>query len=83
MPAFMPKARLLSDLRKKPGRLDFVRARLGQDGEGLTVNPANRQGSHMLGGLAVADCLIPFGREESLMSEGSWTEIIPLDWSAM
>jgi molybdopterin molybdotransferase len=80
-PALLPKARLVSGLRKKPGRLDFVRAKLGRDEVGMTALPASRQGSHMLGGLAVADCLIPFEREESAMPEGSWTEVIPLDWS--
>jgi molybdopterin molybdotransferase len=80
-PALLPKARLVSGLRKKPGRLDFVRAKLGRDEVGMTALPASRQGSHMLGGLAVADCLVPFAREESAMPEGSWTEVIPLDWS--
>lgn len=80
-PKQLLKARLLKDLSKKPERLDFVRGKLGRDAEGLTVMPSVGQGSHMLGGLAQADCLLPFAQEASALSAGTWVDVIPLKWS--
>jgi molybdopterin molybdotransferase len=75
------KARLLKDLSKRPERLDFVRGQLSQDESGFTVMPTTGQGSHMLGGLAMADCLLPFALEDSDLKAGTWVDVIPLNWS--
>jgi len=76
----MLKARLLKDLRKRPERLDFVRGKLGRDDQGLTALPVSGQGSHMLGGLAQADCLLPFALEASELPAGTWVDVMPLNW---
>jgi molybdenum cofactor synthesis domain-containing protein len=64
-------ARLTSRLSKKPGRLEWVRARLVEHREGLRVTPLAAQGSHMLGGLAQADCLIDFPCDTAELAVGS------------
>jgi molybdopterin molybdotransferase len=76
----LQKARLSSDLKKKPGRLDFVRGKLENAGSSLTVKPCMGQGSHMLGGLAQADCLILFHQESSFITTGTEVDVIPLQW---
>ena len=77
----MRKARLLKAISKKTERLDFVRGQLGQDEAGFTVTPTQGQSSHMLGGLAQADCLIPFALEDSHWEAGKWVDVLPLNWS--
>lgn len=74
-------ATLSSALRKKPGRLDFVRGRtvLQPDGT-LAVNPTVGQDSHMLSGLAKADCLIHFQSEAERIEAGSRVLIDMLQW---
>lgn len=79
--AVLQQARLLADLKKKPGRMDLVRGRLQASGEGLAVTPCKGQGSHMLGGLAQADCLILFPQEASSVTAGAVVDVIPLHWS--
>lgn len=67
-------------LKKKEGRLEFVRGtgRL-QDGTRF-VSPARRQESHMVSGLAAGDCLILFPRELSELPAGSSVSVVPLTW---
>jgi len=65
------RARLTSPLFKKPGRLEFVRGRaIVKDGE-WTVAAVRGQESHMLGGLAQANCLIHFDAESTHLPRGS------------
>jgi molybdopterin molybdotransferase len=78
--ASFQKACLSADLRKKPGRLDFVRGKLDVGGDQLAVTPCKGQGSHMLGGLAQADCLILFPQEASFLAAETIVDIIPLHW---
>ncbi len=75
-------ARLSSDLKKSKGRLDFVRGILGCDGGALNVLPSRGQGSHMLSGLAGADCLIYFPADEDRLPSGETVSIQRLDWYA-
>jgi molybdopterin molybdotransferase len=74
-------AQLLGDLRKKAGRLEFVRAKLeyGENGA-LHVRPSAGQDSHMLGGLAIADVVIHFPLEAEKLSDGSPVLVEPLVW---
>jgi molybdopterin molybdotransferase len=70
-----------SELKKDPGRLEFVRGRYHRTAQDtLEVIPTRGQGSHMLSGLAQADCLICFEREQSQLPAGSRVQTIPLDW---
>jgi len=74
-------AALESDLRKKPGRMDFVRGILSCSSEGaLDVLPTRGQDSHMLSGLARANSLIQFAAESEHLSKGQCVRLERLDW---
>jgi molybdopterin molybdotransferase len=76
-------ARLTHDLKKKPGRMEFVRGFLTNDTTGrLQVAPTRRQDSHMMGGLSVANCLIHFPKHEDRLRAGSDVVVTPLQWGA-
>jgi molybdopterin molybdotransferase len=77
-------ARLLSTLRKKPGRMEFVRGKLtpGKDGE-MTVMPEKGQDSHMLGGLASANCLVHFPEQNTMLRSGAKVAVSLLHWSGV
>jgi molybdopterin molybdotransferase len=78
------KARLLSGVEKKTGRLEFLRGNYHTDSHGeLVVKPEKSQGSHMLTGLANANCLIYFPRAMSVLEEGQTVEIEPLQWGIL
>lgn len=77
------KARLARSLKKKAGRLDFVRAIGSRDGEDrLHAMPTSGQDSHMLTGLAKADLLVHFARESEFVAEGDVVDVHCLDWFA-
>jgi molybdenum cofactor synthesis domain len=70
------KARTDGALKKRPGRLDFVRGILKCSPEGaLHVLPTRGQDSHMLSGLAKANCLIHFDADSELIPEGELVNI--------
>jgi len=79
-------ATLATDLHKRPGRRVLVRGVLEVDlpsdpgGSGLHVRPVTRQGSHMPGGLAGADCLILFPSESSELLKGAPVRVQLLSW---
>lgn len=74
-------ASLERDMKKKPGRLDFVRGILSCSADGaLNVLPVRGQDSHMLSGLANADCLIHFPASEERLSQGQCVRLERLDW---
>lgn len=69
-------ARTDGALKKRPGRLDFVRGILKCSPEGaLHVLPTRGQDSHMLSGLAKATCLIHFDADSELIPEGELVNI--------
>lgn len=75
-------AELTRSLFKKAGRLEWVRGRLaGRNGK-QHVTPTRGQGSHMLTGLAGADCLILFPKEESRIEKGQEVRVTLLEWKA-
>ncbi len=73
-------ARMGRDMRKKRGRLEFVRGRLKVRGEEIFAFPCSGQGSHMLGGLVEADCLICFPCEADRLAEEEPVEVERLCW---
>lgn len=80
-PVLLP-AKLAKSLRKPAGRLDLVRGLLTVNDEGqLAVMPTVGQDSHMLSGLALADCFIHFGPEEESLAEGSNVLVHLLNWN--
>lgn len=72
---FTAMARLTESLKKKPGRRENVRGILHSSGAELTVAPAKGQQSHMLGGLAEANCIIHFPAELTQLQSGESVEI--------
>ncbi len=58
------------DLHKEAGRLEFVRAVAAVEHGTLVVRPTTGQGSHMLGGMAVANCVIPFAAPLETLRRG-------------
>lgn len=73
-------ATLRGKLKKKPGRLEWVRANLLIEGSTRYAIPLSGQGSHMLGGFAQSNCLIRFPESESHLSEGSTVDVVLLNW---
>ncbi len=74
------RARLGKDLKKKPGRLEFVRGVLSREGETLVVQPTVGQGSHMLSGMAKANALIHFPAHEAALVRNDWVETYYVNW---
>jgi molybdopterin molybdotransferase len=73
-------ARLVGDRRKEPGRLEWVRGRLTTLDGRVVVEPTRGQDSHMLGGLAQANCLISFPQNAGLLPDGEQVMVEPLTW---
>jgi len=74
------RARLKAGLEKPAGRLEWVRGILGVRDGSPEVTPIDKRESHMLSGLAQADCLIAFPAEAERLEAGTAVEIHLLDW---
>jgi molybdopterin molybdotransferase len=62
------------------GKTQFARAQLGIDGEGRrTVTPVGAQGSHIIGGLAHANCLAVVPEDVTQVREGDLLRCILLE----
>jgi molybdopterin molybdotransferase len=71
----------LGHIKKKPGRMDFVRGILSCSPDAaLQVLPTRGQDSHMLSGLATADCLINFPLDDERLEKGERAHVQRLDW---
>jgi molybdopterin molybdotransferase len=76
------KARLSNTIKKQAGRMEFVRGIYSIDDQGaIQVSPTTGQESHMLSGLAKANCLIHFPLEASEISAGNSVTIEIIHWS--
>lgn len=73
-------ARLESAVRKKKGRLNWLRGTLNHD-EPLTATAVTGQGSHMLSGLALAEVLIELTAAGDGANAGDTVNTIALDWN--
>lgn len=70
------KAQLANHIRKRPGRTEFIRAKLHRDNQGaLLATPTANQGSGVLRSMSEADCFIILGHDQSNVSEGSIIDI--------
>ncbi|MBI1857584.1 MAG: molybdopterin molybdotransferase MoeA [Candidatus Melainabacteria bacterium] len=78
---FKVKTKLGKEVKKKKGRLEFVRGIVSQSNGKLEVMPTKGQGSHMLGGMINANCLINFPKEKSFLSKGTEVEVDFIDWN--
>ncbi len=74
------RAQLSKPLRKRAGRQEFVRGVVTCNGT-FKVEPTRGQDSHMLGGLAAANCLIDFPSDAEDLSENAWVDVDWLSWS--
>ncbi|MFZ0389191.1 MAG: gephyrin-like molybdotransferase Glp [Calditrichia bacterium] len=79
-PPELSEAVLASPLFKKPGRLEFVRAKLNLETDPPQVQPLDKQGSHMVSGLAEANCFIHFAAESEELPEGSRVKTEMINW---
>ncbi|WP_246395082.1 gephyrin-like molybdotransferase Glp [Microbulbifer rhizosphaerae] len=71
-------ARLISPLKKKIGRVDFQRGFYARNQQSeLEVAAVGQQGSHILSGLAKANCFIVLPRDSGDQSAGNQVEITP------
>lgn len=72
---------LESDVKKKAGRMEFVRVCLENDEHGMVhAVPTRGQDSHMLGGIATADAFIRFHRDAERLTKGTLVEVELLPW---
>lgn len=75
------QAKAARHLKKKAGRLDFVRGNLSIANSGeITAMPTIGQESHMLSGLAKADCLMHFAQGLEFLPEGENLTVELLNW---
>lgn len=79
--SFIIKARLTESITKKPERMEFVRGILsrGESGE-LLVTPAKGQDSHMIGGMATANCLIYFSKGKTILKSSAFVDVELIQW---
>ena len=73
------RARLGETLRKKPGRLHFVRVRLERQGEDWAAKQTGNQSSGVLRSMTLAQGLLIFPREAEQLAEGSLATVQVLD----
>ncbi|MEW5702557.1 MAG: gephyrin-like molybdotransferase Glp [Candidatus Zixiibacteriota bacterium] len=73
-------ATLAKPLRKKAGRLEWVRGVTRREDGRLLVTPTAAQESHMLTGLAQAECLIDCPVEQTDLRVGADVNIRLLEW---
>lgn len=69
-PSNLLSGKLTNTIRKKEGRMEFLRAQAVWNETGYLVTPLAAQESHMLSGLAQANALAFFPRESSAIQEG-------------
>jgi molybdopterin molybdotransferase len=62
-----------------PGRRQFARARFDVSARGATVTPVGGHGSHLIGGLSRANCLIVVPEDTTEVAEGSTVDALVLD----
>lgn len=69
------RATLTEPLRKKPGRLHFVRVALEFNGETLFATPLGKQGSHIQSSLLGCDGVARFDLEQAELEAGDQVEV--------
>jgi molybdopterin molybdotransferase len=75
------RARVNAPLRKPPGRMELVRGLLfSKDGE-LEVEPITARESHMVLGLARADCILYVPADVECVERGSYVTVEVLRWT--
>jgi molybdopterin molybdotransferase len=73
------EARLTEGVRSPAGRRQFLRGRLGAEADSAVVAPVGGAGSHLIGSLAEADCLIVVPEAVTSVEAGERVQVLPLD----
>lgn len=74
------KAKLKGNLRKRPGRAEYLRAHFALDEQGsLEVMAPSKQGSNMLSGFFGANCFIFLEQNQGAVENGEIVTIMPFD----
>ena len=73
-------AELTADVRRKPGRREFLRGIMETDAGRPLVRPVSGQGSHMQGGLAKANCIIDVPPDRAELKKGEQVLVELLTW---
>ena len=74
------KVKTLSDLKKRPGRMEYQRGVLSLDENGETVvSSTGQQGSGILSSMSLANCYIILSDESQGAKAGEWVEVQPID----
>jgi len=75
------KAKLISDIRKSPGRKDFQRGVLSRDNTGhYQVECFSRQQSHRIKQLSRANCFIVLDKDSGNVAAGNDVVVQPFPW---
>lgn len=70
------KAKLLSPIKKIPGRTEFQRGICEQDNEGIfKVSPLKNQGSGILRSMSEANCFIVLHEDKAHLEKNMWVDI--------
>jgi len=72
-------ARLTHAMTSPPGRRQFMRGQLGADDRGSYVEPVGGPGSHLVGALSQANCLIVVPEDATALDAGDQVQVLPLD----
>ena len=74
------KMRLVADLTKKPGRMEYQRGIMSVDGNGETVvSSTGEQGSGILSSMSKANCYIILSDDSTGAKAGEWVKVQPFD----
>ncbi|MFU9137784.1 molybdopterin molybdotransferase MoeA [Erwinia tasmaniensis] len=74
------RVKLVGNLKKTPGRLDFQRGILSRNDRGeAEVRSTGPQGSHVFSSFSMANCFIVLERERGSVQDGEWVEIEPFN----
>ncbi len=72
-------AEATADFRRRPGRTEFLRARLSSEDGRLCARPLKGQGSHMVGPLRDTNGLIRVEADSAGFARGDTVRVMPLD----
>ena len=72
-------ARLTKAMTSPPGRRQFMRGQVGYDARGRYVEPIGGPGSHLIGALAEANCLIVVPEQATSLGQGDRVQVLVLD----
>lgn len=79
-PALIIKARCQQDIRKRPGRTEYIRAIVEQtENAELAVKLTGKQGSGILMSMSLANCFIHLPNESGGVKAGELVEIAPFN----